>query len=74
MGFPPGWLDLDEARVEEMSRLNGPGKRVKRGRWWNKQGVIATGNSQSPQCVAVVARAMLDAAADTSRETTKGAS
>ncbi len=58
MGYPIDWLDVPEERVLALA-----GPRVREpGRWWNKQGVIATGNAQNCRCVEVIAGAMIDAA------------
>lgn len=57
MGYPIDWLDVPGDRVRELA---GPKVRDP-GRWWNKQGVIATGNAQNCRCVEVIAGAMIDA-------------
>lgn len=57
-----GMARKDEA-AGRVASLAGP--RVKtdeaRGRWWNKRGIEMTGNSQCPQNVEVLDRAMLAA-------------
>lgn len=57
MGYPLHWLDInpDELAVLAAGKRNPD-------RWWNKQGVAMTGNAQNARCVALLARAMIDAA------------
>lgn len=57
MGYPIDWLDIDPAAIAGLA----PARTRDLGRWWNKQGVIATGNAQNPRVVEVIARGMLEA-------------
>lgn len=58
MGYPPGWLDVPE---ETLLGLRPKGTAEARSRWWNKQGVIMTGNAQNAAVVELMAGAMVDA-------------
>ena len=59
MGYPLHWLDVADDAV---ARLAGTRVReTKLGAWWNKRGIEMTGNSQCPQNVAVIARAIMRA-------------
>jgi len=57
MGFPLHWLDLPSDRLEAMKT----GAAERRARWWNKQGIVMTGNAQNPRVVEVLGRAMIAA-------------
>lgn len=56
MGYPIDWLEVPDEIVRGLA----PTARDL-GRWWNKRGVIATGNAQNCRVVEAIAGAMLGA-------------
>ena len=65
MGYPLDWLDVPDAAIAALP--GAPKDDRKRAKWWNKQGVIATGNAQVPQNAALLMRGMREAVS-TSKE------
>ncbi len=75
MGYPVDWMDipaeqLHALRLGTMYRPRSFKIEAAR-RWWNKQGVIATGNAQNCRNVEVLALAMVDSIVGGDQEATR---
>jgi len=55
MGFPLHWLDVPDVTLDGLTKR----RSEKQARWWNKAGVVMTGNAQNPRVVEALAKAML---------------